>query len=90
MTVLWFTLLTTIGSGLWNGLLIGLGWVLGDRWEDVGRYVRPLSSAVVIALVAGLAWFVWSRLVWRRHRANRVPDSPNTPPSDYGCVRSRD
>lgn len=51
-----FVLLTTIGSGLWNALFLGLGWVLGDHWSDVERYVRPVSTVAVVLVVAGLVW----------------------------------
>jgi membrane protein DedA with SNARE-associated domain len=36
MPLPWFSVLTAVGSGFWNGLLIGLGWVLGDRWGKSG------------------------------------------------------
>jgi membrane protein DedA with SNARE-associated domain len=74
MPLLPFTALTALGSGVWNGLLIGLGWLLGDRWQEVGQYVRPFSSAVTILLVALLAWFVWRRLASRRERSS-IPGS---------------
>ncbi len=45
-----FALLTAIGSGLWNALLIGLGWTLGEEWHRVGDVVGPLSTALVVAL----------------------------------------
>ena len=29
-----FTLLTTIGSGVWNAIFVGGGYALGSRWQD--------------------------------------------------------
>jgi len=63
-----FTLLTAFGSGVWNAVLIGAGWALGDRYQQVsdtvGRFSGPIT---VVVAAAAVAWFV--RLVWvRRHR----------------------
>jgi membrane protein DedA with SNARE-associated domain len=34
-----FVLYTMLGSLIWNSLLIGAGWILGDNWEQVEHYV---------------------------------------------------
>jgi len=57
-----FVLLTTLGSGVWNGLLIGFGWLLGEHWQVVGGYVQPLGRLVPIVLLGLVAWFVVTRL----------------------------
>ena len=64
-----FVLYTALGSGLWNGALIGLGWILGDRWEDVERYVGAFQNAVIAVALAAVAWFLWKRRPWRSWRA---------------------
>lgn len=66
-----FVLYTAVGSALWNGALIGLGWVLGDRWEQVQRYGQLLEYAVLAALVVGTGWFIWRRRTSRTERPNR-------------------
>jgi membrane protein DedA with SNARE-associated domain len=51
---LWqFSLYTLLGSAVWNSLFIVGGYLLGDRWQDVGRYSDPINYAVlaVIALL---------------------------------------
>ena len=63
-----FLLLTTLGSAAWNGVLIGLGWALGDAWHLVEERMSGPSLVVVAALVAGAVGFV---LVARR-RARRA------------------
>ena len=35
-----FILLTTLGSGVWNGLIVGAGYALGSRWQDVEQLQR--------------------------------------------------
>jgi membrane protein DedA with SNARE-associated domain len=59
---LWrFALYTTLGSALWNGLLTGFGWALGEQWELVQQFVAPMSYAVLAALAVLVVWFVWRR-----------------------------
>ena len=62
-----FLLLTSFGSALWNGVLVGLGWALGENWHDIEEYVGWLQY-VVIAVAA----FLVLRFVWQRLRARRV------------------
>lgn len=64
---LWrFALLTTVGSGVWNAVFVGLGWYLGENFEVVEQYLAPVSY-VVAALVA-VALVV---LIVRKVRARR-------------------
>ncbi len=56
-----FTLYTTVGSAIWNGILIGAGWALGERWEEASRYTKFFEYAI-IALLA----FLIGRFIWRR------------------------
>jgi membrane protein DedA with SNARE-associated domain len=66
---LWrFTALTTLGSLLWNSVLVGAGALLGRQWQVVERYADVLNYAVTAAVVLLVAWFVVRRL---RHRARQ-------------------
>ncbi len=64
MPVLQFLLLTTIGSGAWNALLIGAGWWLGENWVQVTSVVGSVSNVIlVVVAVAALGLTIrW----WRR------------------------
>lgn len=62
-----FTLLSAIGSGLWNALLIGAGWFLGANWSLVSEFVGQVSYVVLILLVAAAIGFV----IWWRARKRR-------------------
>jgi membrane protein DedA with SNARE-associated domain len=66
MPLVVFVLLTAAGSGAWNALLIAAGWVLGERWNDVGGYVQPLGRAVPFVVLGLVIWFVWGRIRARR------------------------
>ena len=62
-----FIALTTLGSLVWNLILVYAGKQLGANWEDVTnaveRFGLPLRIAVVLLLLAGLWWLL------RRRRA---------------------
>jgi membrane protein DedA with SNARE-associated domain len=49
-----FVLLTTIGSGVWNAAFLWLGWLLGERWDQVQSWLGPVSYVVIGLVVAGL------------------------------------
>ena len=71
-----FFLQTFIGSTIWGGFLILLGYYLGDNWEAVAtklkRFDLVIGVLVVLAIVALGIRFVVRR---RRERANNT-DQP--------------
>lgn len=70
MDLVTFSVCTVAGSGIWNGLLIGLGAWLGDRYQLVEQYSRFLNYAVVAALAAAVIWLIVRKV--RRTRAARA------------------
>lgn len=60
-----FTALTVAGSALWNTLLLGAGYALGNNWSRVEGVIAPISDAVLIILFFGgiglLAWWLYSK-----------------------------
>ncbi len=66
-----FTVLTASGSFLWDALLIGAGWFLGNNWFRVTDFVGPISGYVLIllGLVSAIA-VTW----WVRHNSKRTDD----------------
>jgi membrane protein DedA with SNARE-associated domain len=66
-----FTIYTLIGSLIWNTLLVGAGYLLGDQWEKVLDVTEPFQN-IVIAVIALLILAVIVRkivLVVREHKA---------------------
>jgi membrane protein DedA with SNARE-associated domain len=64
-----FSLFTLAGSGLWNGALIGLGYLLGTQYQLIEQYSKFLNYAVYAALgVAVIALVVrrFKRAKFRR------------------------
>jgi membrane protein DedA with SNARE-associated domain len=52
---------TVLGSTLWTGTLIGLGWALGGRWRIVETFTSFVGSAGLILLVCAILFFFWRR-----------------------------
>jgi membrane protein DedA with SNARE-associated domain len=61
-----FVVLTGAGSALWNGTLVALGWVLGENWTFLERYVGWLQYAVIALVAVVVIRFVWQRLGTRK------------------------
>lgn len=72
-----FTLLTVIGTGLWNILLIGMGQLLGENWERVSEVASTYSDVAVglggLAVVAYGVFYLFRRRIKGR-RAAEVAD----------------
>jgi membrane protein DedA with SNARE-associated domain len=66
MSLTTFSLFTIAGSGLWNGLLIGLGALLGAQYHLVDQYARFLNYALYAALA-----FLLLGLIVRRVRRRK-------------------
>lgn len=75
-----FFFYTTLGSSLWNGLLIGAGMILGDNWEQVIAFVERYQRLTILVIVI-VAVVVVGRLVYQRWfrtaRDVATPPAPN-------------
>ncbi|MCM0676826.1 DedA family protein [Micromonospora phytophila] len=80
MPVRTFVVYTTLGSLIWNTTFVMAGYLLGDNWHLVEGYVGVLQNVVIVACVAGLGWFVVSRVIRaRRLAAEPVEQAPPVP-----------
>lgn len=74
MGVVQFSVLTFLGSLVWNGALVGAGWALGARWKKVEAFMGT-ASPIIVAVVAlatlavGTWWWRTRRPAARRARA---------------------
>ncbi|MFD3995271.1 DedA family protein [Streptomyces sp. NPDC058583] len=64
-----FVMLTTLGSLIWNSVLVVAGYWLGDRWEVVETYVGVLSKAVLVMVVVAVVAYGAVRLRGRGRAA---------------------
>ena len=57
MPLLRFTILTTVGTGLWNIILIGASQLLGENWEEVSNVAATYSNVGIALLGLGVVAF---------------------------------
>jgi len=60
-----FALFAYAGAALWAGTFIGLGYLLGERWQavqaNIDHYIAACAVAIVVLAAAYLAWWKWFR-----------------------------
>ncbi|WP_433248380.1 DedA family protein [Streptosporangium sp. CA-135522] len=61
-----FTLLTTVGSFIWNAIFVLAGHVLGENWSLVETYVGVGTNVVIALVLLVVLVFVGVRLSERR------------------------
>ena len=66
-----FVLLTTLGSGVWNALVVGLGYTLGSRWQDVEKYSDWFNYAIFAVFAVMLVSWAGKKIRSRRDRNDR-------------------
>ena len=57
-----FVLLTTIGSAVWNLLLIGSGWLLGTQYHVIEEHIDTANNTIYVLIGASIAVFIMRRL----------------------------
>jgi membrane protein DedA with SNARE-associated domain len=62
MNVWRFTLLTFAGSYPWSLGLAWGGFALGDRWEDLIGWFRPVTTPIAIAVLLLIAYYLYRRV----------------------------
>lgn len=68
MSVFPFAVFTLAGSLVWNLVLIGAGYLLGERWHQVEEPLEMFQNLVLIVIGVAVAWFVWRRILRPRLR----------------------
>jgi membrane protein DedA with SNARE-associated domain len=63
-----FLLWSTLGTVIWTAALASAGWGLGKAFRDIEKVLGPLSTAVIVLIVAA---YIWRQLTWRK----RHPDA---------------
>ena len=67
-----FVLFTILGSIPWNLALITAGFLLGERWEEIGLLLKRYEYVALGALVlVALAW-IWFRFIKPRRRGGHT------------------
>ena len=64
-----FTMLTAIGSGVWNAIFVGGGYALGSRWDRLEQYATYFDYAIyAFFAVAIISWV--TKKIRKRRRAS--------------------
>jgi membrane protein DedA with SNARE-associated domain len=62
MNVWRFSILSFLGALPWSFALAWVGYHLGENWEDISNYMRPVSIPIAIAVVVLAGFFVYRRI----------------------------
>ena len=67
-----FLLFTTIGTLIWNTVLVVLGSKMGENWTKIVDFISEYASITLVVLVIGfiafVAWFYFGRLHKKKKR----------------------
>ncbi|WP_333908591.1 DedA family protein [Solicola gregarius] len=58
--------LTTAGSLIWNSIFVIAGYRLGERWDEVEKYVGAFQNVVIAVVVVAVVAFIAVRVLRRR------------------------
>lgn len=61
-----FHIYTFLGSWPWCFALAWFGMKLGENWRELGKYLHKFDAAILVAIIAGVTWFIWT------HWQNRI------------------
>lgn len=65
-----FCLYTTLGSAIWNALLLTAGYVMGSQWHLVEEHIDTVSTFIYLAIAVAILVFIARRVVERRRPAD--------------------
>ncbi|WP_246081592.1 DedA family protein [Nocardioides litoris] len=84
MGVVRFTVLTAVGSAIWNTAFVLAGYELGNQWERVEGWLSPVQNIVIVVVVVAVVWFGAHRWVRKRReaKAERAEASGSADPVD--------
>jgi membrane protein DedA with SNARE-associated domain len=69
-----FVLLTTIGSSVWNTVLIMLGYALATQWHVVEDVVGRYQDVVIVVIAVLIIWYVVHVIRSRRAKRDEAGD----------------
>lgn len=67
MPVWRFTLLTALGSLIWNSVFVCAGFLLGENWMLVEQYAGVFQRIVIAVVVVAAVWLIWRAIRRRRN-----------------------
>ncbi|HEV2809512.1 MAG TPA: DedA family protein [Acidimicrobiales bacterium] len=70
MPLVQFCAYTVVGSAVWNAIFIGAGYQLGQNYDRVEGWVRPIAYAVLLGFMLWAFWLTSRKI--RRLRTTRA------------------
>jgi membrane protein DedA with SNARE-associated domain len=67
-----FVIYTFVGSFIWCAALAFAGYLLGEHWEEIRRWMRPFDPFIIAVIVLAVAYYVYRHV---RHARRRRPAS---------------
>jgi membrane protein DedA with SNARE-associated domain len=61
MSMIPFLIYSTLGTLIWVSFLTFAGYLLGENYQLVGQYLKPISIAVLVMIALGIGWWFWKR-----------------------------
>jgi membrane protein DedA with SNARE-associated domain len=61
MSFIPFIIYSTAGSIIWVTLLTYAGYILGENYQPVGTYIKPISTVILVAIIAGFIYWIIKR-----------------------------
>lgn len=58
-----FLLFSTIGTMGWSAALAGTGYFLGSQFEEIDKWLGPVSTGIIVIIVLG---YLWRLLTWQK------------------------
>ena len=68
-----FILLTTIGSAVWNTVLVVLGHIAGNSWEKISHIIDKFSDVILIVIIIAVIGYLIYHFT-RKDNAERKPE----------------
>ncbi|PIT94496.1 alkaline phosphatase [Candidatus Falkowbacteria bacterium CG10_big_fil_rev_8_21_14_0_10_39_9] len=66
-----FCLYTFLGSWIWSYVLIYIGIILGDHWDNIGPLWDKFQTTIILLILLGIGWHIWRVFRNSRQKQNQ-------------------
>ncbi len=56
-----------VSSFLWNGILIGAGWIIRENWQIIGKYLSVYGRIIMILIIS----VILIRMIWHFYQKKK-------------------
>jgi membrane protein DedA with SNARE-associated domain len=64
-----FIFYTFTGAFIWCGALVYMGKKLGENWENLSHYLKPVQNVMIVLVAALVAYFIYSHFIKKSRKA---------------------